>query len=167
MAKDPIKSLEDRMKRYQNIENEWANSPASKSFIQDMIEQIRKRTRLGRGVADSGEYEKLKKIAESTTQNRKRYRDNLSEFTTYRRSNLTATGQLLDNIKHEFRNGIIKLFFGGVRRKELSGKGRGMKNSEVAKHVSVARPFFKLSNSEQKQFSRRLKAEFLKIIRGR
>lgn len=170
MARDAIQSLEERLKRYKNIEQEWLRSTRPKRFMEDIAEQIRKRTRLGKGVKENGDLEKLGgtgRIEESTIAYRKRYRKNLSDLTTYKRSNLTATGQLLDNIKHEFKNGIMTFFFSGTRRKELSGKGRGVKNSEVARHVSKERPFFRLSNTEQRQFARRLRNEFLEIIRGR
>jgi hypothetical protein len=166
MARDPIKGLEERMKRYENVEQIWVQRGMARAFMESIAEQIKKRTRLGKGVNDSGDLEKLGGLAESTIANRKRYRKNLSDMTTYRRSNLTATGQLLDNIKHAYRQGVMLFTFGGTRTKELSGPGKGTRNAEVAAHVSKARPFFRLSRTEAERFSRRLRAEFLKIIRG-
>lgn len=167
MAKDPIKGLQDFEARLKALDTEWSRRGFAKSFMADIAQQIRKRTRLGKGVNDSGEYVKLESLKDTTVQNRKRYKKNLSEFTTVKRSNLTATGQLLDNIRYVYQQGVFRFFFGGTRTKELPGKGRGVKNAQVAAQVSKARPFFTLSKTETNQFARRLKSEFLKIIRGR
>lgn len=165
---DGIKKIEDAKKRLETVQKTWVNSPQSKSFAKDIVEQIAKRTRLGKGVDREGvELRSLDALEPSTVENRTRYKKNLSELTGPKKSNLTATGQMLEAITYKFQSGGFLFFFkSGRRGRELSGSEGRTTNAEVARHVSEKRPFFALSRTELNGYAVRLKREFLKLIRG-
>lgn len=171
MAKieDGIKNVEALKLKLEKLSRLWQQSPQAKQFGQDIVAQITKRTRLGKGVpGEGGELEPLKGLADSTIQTRKRYQKNLSELTRAKKSNLTATGQMLEDIVFNIKDGGFLFFFRSRRRnRELSGSRGKTTNAEVARYVSEDRPFFNLSRTELAGYAVRLKREFLKIIRGR
>ena len=116
--------------------------------------QILKRTRLGKGVKyQGGPAFKLPSLKDSTIDQRERYDFNLSPFTRPPRSNLTATGQLLDSIRHRLlrtgKNRTVELYFKENRRFELSGPPSKVKHSKLSKFVADnGRPFFNLAGFE-------------------
>jgi hypothetical protein len=156
---DTFKRLSSNAIKY--IENAL-NQTFMKSLSKSMAEQIVKRTRLGSGVDNSNKKTKLKKLAESTIDQRSRYAENLSEFTTPKRSNLTATGQLLDSVKGSANKTKIQITISGKRNKELSGSKSTLTNAQVANYVSDDRPFFGLTDTERKQFARTIKQQLIK-----
>ena len=129
------------------IEKEIKEAPKNFDFILKWIpEQITRRTRTGKGVSeDGGKTTKLKAIKLSTQENRLRLKrkGNLSSVTTPRRSNATATGQMLDSIKGK-RSGSKFIFEFSGSRKE------GESNQKVAEYYGKDRPFFFLAKFEIK-----------------
>lgn len=127
----------------------------------EIPEQIKKRTRLGGGVQTvnnegfGGRRTKLDSLSESYKKKRKLYKSNLSSQTSPSKSNLTATGQLLDSIKSRKRPGD-KLDFKvtGSRRKELDGSKSNKTNEQVRKYVEEKREFLGLTNAEVNKFTR-------------
>lgn len=117
-------------------------------------QQIIKRTRLGKGVRpQGGGIFDLAGLKDSTIDKRERYDFNLSPFTRPTRSNLTATGQLLDSITYRiFKTGQdkgIELFFKENRRKELEGGPARVRHKDLANYVERGgRPFFYLADFE-------------------
>jgi hypothetical protein len=154
--------------KLERVQDQWLKSEDGKKFAGDVVAQITKRTRLGKGVAqEGGEYEPISGLEGSTIKTRKRYQKNLSEFTRPKKSNLTATGQMLEAITYRIQQGGFLFFFkSGRRNRELSGGPGKTSNAEVARHVGERRPFFNLSRSEMNGYAVRLKREILKLIRG-
>ena len=108
--------------------------------------QIKKRTQLGKDLNNS----KIKDIEDSTKAYRKRYKSNLSSNTTPNKSNLTATGQLLDSIQCEVKDRQFEISLKDQRKNDLSGKKSKVKNSEIRKfQEDQGRPFFGLLDFEK------------------
>lgn len=133
----------------------------TQEFMQQLGElaasEVKKRTRIGYGVADQGSpQQKLKPLEKSTIDKRKRTkaRGELAAETTPARSNLTETGQLLDSIKVRLEGGSVVVYLDGER------------NKLVADHVSKQRPFFNLSKTNQKTLLAFIEAELNKQIRS-
>jgi hypothetical protein len=141
-------------KRIDAISKNAVTDQVLKKVGEGATQQIIKRTRLGKGVRPvGGSVFNLLPLKNSTVDYRDRYDFNLSNFTTPTRSNLTATGQLLDSITYRvFRAGGIKgieLFFKENRRRELSGGPARTTHKEINRHVEKGgRPFFYLADFE-------------------
>ena len=106
-----------------------------KKLGQEAVDTIVTRTQVkGKGTED-GKLFKLKSLEKSTIARRKRFK-NLSSKTKPRRSNLTMTGQMLDNIIYR------------VRGKRIIVLLKGSRNRKVATFVQKVRPFFNLSKRE-------------------
>jgi len=113
------------------------NSRRMKELGEFLVDRIRIRTRLGYGVSGDGKpRRKLKPLAPLSKEIRKDYRKmgELSDLTTANKSNLTFTGQMLDNLvvtavsAKKFTIDIV-----GFRRppKVLEKKKRGKKNKQT------------------------------------
>lgn len=120
-----------------------------------MADQIKKRTRLGRGVAiQNGRSFKLAPLKDDTVHGREILQDNgdLSVFTRPEKSNLTATGQLLDSIGGGSTTAGSGRIFITDNRKD------GVSNSEIEKgHDKKLRPFMHLSKPEINRLNRRIR----------
>lgn len=133
-------------------------------FVADMI---RKRTRLGYGVSETGgERSKLKELKgrpkpySSTIRGREYLKENgeLSSLTTPTKSNLTATGRMLDSIKAIVRGLGVTILIPNSSRPDSKATNR-----DIAKwNEEKGRPFFNLSGSEIRQ----LKNEVVKMIKN-
>jgi hypothetical protein len=146
------------------IRKRVADALSNSTIAEDTADQIRKRTRLGKGVDDSGKQGSLKPLgAFARPENKDKYIDKrkkarlageLSELTTPKKSNLTYSGQLLDAIK-----GRVKGF--QIIIEILGNRQDGMSNDQLREYVEEKRPFFKLSNPEKKALIRALKKMIL------
>lgn len=138
-------SLKDRLKQ---IEKEVAKNidPKTFDFILDEVpETIRKRTLLGKGVPNDGAPNtSLKPLSKNYIKFRSKYKS-LSGKTTAKKSNLTLTGKMLDDIS-AVRNGFTFVF---SFKDELSKK----KASWV---TEGGRRFFDLSKSERNGLQRKI-----------
>lgn len=124
---------------------------------------IAKRTRLGYGVdRNGGQKSPLKSLALSTIKQRTALRKSgkLSSFTRPGRSNLTATGQLLDSLKVTYlKDGEINIAPDGRR-------DDGKKNREVAGYQEEAgRIFMRLSQPEFNQALRFYRKTFGDLLK--
>lgn len=134
MANKPLSELD-----LKHLIEKTVNSQLSEKLGTLAIEMIKTRTRLGSGVPELGKaQQKLAPLADTTKVKRKREKaaGRLSSKTTPAKSNLTQTGELLDNIKFITSGKTLEIYIAGDR------------NRKVATYVADARPFFTLSKSE-------------------
>lgn len=127
--------------------------------VGDTIEQIQRRTRLGKGVTEGGALEKLSELSDSYKDKRKKSK--LDGTTKPNKSNLTFTGQLLKSLRGK-RQGVSFFFTLNNQRDD------DVTNSEIANwQADKGRRFFDLSTSERKGLARKI-AQVLKdlILRG-
>jgi hypothetical protein len=131
-------------------------------YGQMAADMIKLRTRLGDGVSAEGEdKQRLKPLAESTKQARKRMqkRGKLSDLTTPNRSNLTATAQLLDSVQ------VTKASPGVVTIAPKGARQEGGTNPKVAEYVAQAgRSFMPLSRVEIKRINDEIKRTLREIL---
>lgn len=134
-------------------------------LIKKIIEQIRKRTKAGKGLSSSGkDLEKLKALSDSYKELRKKKRSKLGDKATPGKSNLTASGKMLDSMKGRKKKGPSLEF-------ELKGttKGLGSKSVSTDKVASYqedqGRKFFGLSESEERGIQREIRKILEKIIK--
>ena len=106
-------------------------------------QQIKTRTRLGKGVEQSeGSFSALKPLSPATQNIRadKKKAGKLSPLTTPKKSNLTETGELLDAIKYESKDTEVRIYI------------EGSKNQKKAiDQVSQGRKFMNLSKTEVRE----------------
>jgi len=127
------------------------------------IHNITTRALIGKGVKGNRQYN-FDRLEESTIEYRKRYAKNLSSETSpnQKRSNATATGQMLKSISREVGKGFFRIFFKGNRSKELDGKRRGLSNEYVAEKFQEKRPFFELTKADLNEIKRYVRGLILK-----
>lgn len=128
---------------------------------------IRKRTRLGYGVNNTGgdrfklaDLKGRPKPYSSTIRAREylKAKGELSSLTTPTKSNLTATGRMLDSIRAVVRGLGVTIFIPNSSRPDSKAT-----NKEIARYnEEKGRPFFNLSGSEIRQ----LKNEVVKMIKN-
>lgn len=149
-----LKGIRDRFDRA-------ADSKEMRRLGDKAAEMIRIRTRLGYGVPrDDAKRRKLKSLQPTTIEQRilLSQRGLMSQFTRPRRSNLTATGQLLDSLQ------TIK-----ARGKQVIIGPKGSRwdtdltNPEVSEFVSrQGRPYLHLTALEVKKLARFYQNEIVK-----
>ena len=137
----------DFAKALEKAVSEIAKEATSKASLQDLGDEaavlIKKRTRIGYGLSEhNGTKEKLKPLSAPYKKFRKT--TTLSTATNSNKSNLTLTGQMLDNIGATVDGESVTI---GFKDKFASDK---------AGWVSVLRPFNFLSKAEIAQLRKRL-----------
>lgn len=138
-----LKLLRDTMTNKVNLQG-------TGDFAADLI---KKRTRLGFGVdKHGGRKSKLAPLTDAYKKQRKRHKP--KGPTTPSKSNLTNTGDMLDDIE-------AKVETGGDIKIGFSKK----KNKDVAKWVSKKRPFNFLSSPELKQIKNYLNELAKKLLK--
>lgn len=147
LAADTIKTLRSDKKLLEDIG----------SYIE---EQIRKRTRLGKGVADQGaKFEKLSPLKRETIERRKALKKSgdLTGPTTPKKSNLTLTGSMLESLGYTVQGNKIIL--------DIDGKDpSGGDNRKKAEHHNKTRPFLYLSDTELKTIERMIRKRALELF---
>jgi len=117
------------------------------------VELIKKRTRLGFGVKNHGDTKKkLKPLSKEYRAQRKRNKP--TGPTTAGKSNLTKSGDMLDDLKAKKKDGNTATI-------EFDGKD----SQDKAEWVSDDRPFNKLSKAEQKQLTQMLDKKLKKLTK--
>lgn len=157
-----FKRLEDKLER---LVKDSFTQAVTQSLANDIAQQIKKRTRLGYGVDESGNQVRLAPLKESTIQRREDYSENLSDAARPSRSSLTATGQLLDAIKGVGSVARVEITIKGNRTKELDGSRSRINNTQLSKFVQVLRPFFGLTRPERNRFVRQVKDTILRAVK--
>lgn len=128
--------------------------------------QIKKRTQLKRGVSESGQLNNIKGLKESYIDVRTKNRSRLDPNTTPARSNLTATGQMLNNLQGKYKNRSIEIDFKKEERSaSLTGQKSSVKNSEIVGfQEEQGRRFFDLSDSEINGLRREIANRIRKLL---
>jgi len=128
----------------------------------EAIRLIVKRTRLGYGVRGQGfDRYKLPPLSAFYVKQRQLDGSDLSGDTSPTRSNLTRTGQMLDSMA------VISVKPGAVVVGPQGGRLDGpLGNDDVARWVSVRRPFNYLSRLEQEQLRRFYRNRFGDLLRN-
>lgn len=136
------------------------SAAAMKALGNEIANIIRKRTRLGYGVATpEGDRFKLKELTDKYKELRASL-GNLNSLTTAGRSNLTRTGQLLDSLQViEAKEGEVKVGpYGGRTDSDAT-------NEEVGRYVAEqGRPFNNLSKAEVKQIVQLLQKKLNDLV---
>lgn len=162
----PDKQIELIKKRIA-VQAKIALSKIAKEVAVDIATTVRNRTQLEAQGTDGP----LSSLEPSTVKQRTRYNENLSEYTEPRKSNATATGQLIDSIQGRSAGTRIIVEPNKSRRKgELSGSRSKLNNRDVLKWYELkGREFLKLSEEEKKDLkefiSERLSEELAKRLK--
>lgn len=193
---DPEKILKDTIKKINAVFKASLSASKLIGFSWFARKLIVNRTRSGKGLTSEvgGRIIPLKKLAKSTKDQRagkvrfitkdeivrpiksKTYTrvTNLSNKTTSSKSNLTATGQMLDSLKGKARNGQIIVDFetesrsGNIFNKSAPSKTR---NSEIVEYQKdMGRIFLGLSVTEQrkleKEIAKQVESDIKKALRA-
>lgn len=157
-----VKALDNLQKLLKKNLDVAFNKDSMEDISDIMIKNITTRALVGKGVSN-GKQNNFDALEESTIKQRKRYAKNLSGKTSpnQKRSNATATGQMLESISRKVSPGSIFLYFKGKRRKELSGKSSGKSNEEVAEKFQKKRPFFELTLADINEIKRYVRSIIL------
>jgi hypothetical protein len=125
---------------------------------------IIKRTRLGRGVRLSGQTFKLPPLSPAYVEYRRKHRRRLSPSATVRRSNVHATGQLVEkSIRIRLRGMGFVLFINKARGVDLDGKRSKIDNVKLNRILGrKGRRWFDLSKAEQNGLSREIRKILLR-----
>lgn len=163
MASNPISAIE-KVQNALKKNLEVATSTQNMSAIADiMIKNIVTRARLGKGV-ENGKQVNFDPLSNEYIGQRKRYSDNLDASTSpnQKKSNATATGQMLKSISKKIGVGSLLIYFKGNRKADLDGKVRRLSNSDVAGFFQKRRPFFELTSADVNEVKRYIRSIILK-----
>lgn len=143
-ASDTIAKLNRKLQ----VKIRAATTQAAREVIQVVIDVIKIRVRLeGEGKKGS-----LKELKESTIKYRERYSKRLHPDTEPSKSNLTATGQMLDALTGKASGNKVTVFIkNNKRKKELSGSRSGLTNEQVRSYVEKEREFLVLSEQDKRE----------------
>ena len=116
-------------------------------------DQIKKRVRLGKGVSkDGGKVFPLKPLSDNYIDYRDDHSHRLGRYARLAKSNLNATGQLINSITGSFfkknKTNVIFVDFKENRKRELDGGRARITHKKLAKYVQEDRPFFFLAKFE-------------------
>jgi hypothetical protein len=175
MAKANLSKLREKLKE---IVSELEKPQNMRDIGEYAVDRIVKRTRLGRGVSETGQSQALKPLSKSYKDQRAGriaffttpegvkvpYKPNkppkLSGNTTPGKSNLTFTDQMLNSIK------VVSATTGKVNIAPTGNrKSSDLTNKEVADFVSVERRFLDLSKAELAGLQRYIADKVLKKFR--
>lgn len=139
------------LKKKVQVRIKIAQQKVARELAPVIVDVVKLRTR-EEGI---GTYGALKKLEDSTIEIRERYSSNLHPDTSPSKSNLTATGQLLDALRGTASQGKVTVDIKPTSRKaELSGKKskKTLTNNDVREYVEDnGREFLKLSDAENKE----------------
>jgi len=164
-----IKDFERFEKRVSGVIDKRLSGPRMEIFGEAALKQIVKRSRRGFGILASGKRQKrFKALKKSTRDNRKRYAGNLHGTTSVGKSNITATGQMLEALEVTGGRGRFTIGFeSGKRKTELHGKRakNPLTNEEVAFHLeNQGRKFLGLTKNEKNSIIKKMKKDLLKQL---
>lgn len=159
---DKLKALSERIS--QSVA-ESVSAAESKRLGDALASQIKKRTRLGYG-SENGQQKRLRGLSERYKEYREEHAEDLSQATRPGRSNLTATGQMLDSITGVGTKGRVNVEIKGQRTKELGGRRSRLSNNQVARYVQEqGRAFFNVTKAEKNSLAREVKQLILTRLR--
>jgi len=186
MAKSNTRKVEIALqKKLRNSTEIYRDKRFLNNLAKETAEQIKRRTQLGKGVSDSGKNQKLKGLSESYKKQRRGElafftnsngkvvpitsnvrKPKLDKNTTPNRSNLTATGQLLNALRGIYKRRNIIIDFDKERRGPgLTGqRGKATNSDIVGYQEKQGRPFFDLSRSELNGLRRKIANRIRKLL---
>lgn len=160
------KTIDAIINRFKQATEVAVTPQESKRLGDLMARQVRTRTRLGYGATQNGSQRKLDRLSERYKEYREDHAEELSGATTPGRSNLTATGQMLDAIQAVGSRGKVVLELVGKRTGELGGRRSRLTNAQVAKYVQEqGRRFFDFTKAERNFLVREVKQLVLAQLR--
>lgn len=120
-----------------------------------VAERVKRRTRLGKGVdKDGAKAEKLEKLSDRYIEKRSKNKSKLSKETRPKKSNLTFSGDMLDNIDYKVEGDTIIIFI------------EGKHNNDKAQWVTDGgRAFMNLSSPEQNEVIRIIRQRIKNVTR--
>lgn len=137
-----------KLNRQLQVKIRAATRKAAKEIIQVVIDVIKIKARF-EGEGKSGSFDELK---DTTVKYRQRYAKNLHPDTEASKSNITATGQMLDALTGKSSGSKVTVFIkNNKRKKELSGARSTLTNEQVRSHVEKVREFLVLSEQDKKE----------------
>ena len=157
------KKVQDYINKFKSNLGKYLNASESKQVGYLIIKFIKQRSRSGKDING----QKFDGLSGPYKDYRQRYKKNLHETTTPKKSNITATGQMLDSMKSEGKAGqIVVNGPSGRRAKELDGKSRGGNNKDVARYVTEqGREFFGLTTEEKSRLIKEVKKTILSNLK--
>jgi hypothetical protein len=164
MAKD-IKYLQEFAEQLSKAIETVVQRQNFKKYMDKAADLIKVRTRLGYGVKKNEDAKtRLDDLSPEYVKQRQRMRraGTLSEKTNPKKSNLTKTGQMLDNIV-----GVADGDAEGHIEFKGSRSDSNLTNAELAEEMNKTRPFFKLSNLEVKQLTDAIRKDLLAEVNKR
>lgn len=126
-----------------------AQRKAAQELAKVIPDVIKIRTRLE---SENRNNTPITELEDSTIKYRERYKGNLHPDTDPDKSNLTATGQMIDAVSGKSKGNTVTIEVKNTkRRRELSGGKSKLTNKEVQRFVEqkVGREFLKLSKQER------------------
>lgn len=129
------------IKQIQKALNEGISKDNLEKTGKEVAESIKKRTRLGRSVEKTGnQATKLEPLSAKYKKQRSglKKKGKLSSQTTPAKSNLTKSGEMVDNIKSKANQNGFEIYI------------EGRENREKARYVQEKRPFMNLAKFEIK-----------------
>lgn len=150
---------DDFVKDFAKLANKALDEVSDKDAMDDiggeLVEDIKKRTRLGQGVDKSlGRQSKFKPLAASTKKSRgyKSKRGELKGRTTPAKSNLTETGDMLNSLDHKASKGNVTV--------DVSSK-----EADKAEYVSEDRPFMNISKAQDRKIKKKIEEDLAKQLK--
>lgn len=165
MAKTPEQVMLAQSQRIDAAIKEFRRKKKARlqQIADKLVKEIQKRTRAG----EDGEGERFPSHSKSYIDTRRRYKKNLSKHTSVTKSNLTATGQLVDAI-YSYLTADGRIIFDVLDKKrgrELSGgKGRLTNQALAAILETKGRLFLNLTNEQEDQFVKEIGDEIAQFI---
>lgn len=160
MANKFDKARKNFNKQIMKVQEEFLKSDVAKELGKLAQEQIKKRTRLGYGLSNgkNGEAKRKRLKRLSEPYKKQRGRMNLSGETSAKRSNLTQSGDMLDDIDYK-----IKAKTNSGRKVKLSFSDSFSKKK--AEWNSKDRKFFGLTKPEKKLITAKLAEKLRKVLK--
>ena len=164
MATKPEEILEKKARESDRLVAEFMRKKRAefiKTVEKYVVEAVKLRSRKGKD-EDGTDFDKL---SDSYIKLRKRYKKNLHPSTRPGKSNITATGQLVDAIFADYRrNGYTLLVRDTKRKGELTGAPSRLTNQAVAAYVEAnGRLFIGLTPKELERFVDELTKKVIKF----
>lgn len=163
-SEDPEAVLERIRLRFKNLTIDFSKTKEFKAIAESIPDEIRVRTRLGKDVNNN----KLKSLDPKYVKKREKHSNKLSKFTTPGRSNLTATGQMLDAIKSIVKGTSIIIELDDTRKRELDGSSPRNGNNDILRfNEEKGRSFFGLAKFQTNKLKRIIRKELIQLFSTR
>lgn len=163
-----IKLPRNQIKKAKRSIRESYNRVVNSSYVRQegdkiILNMFRTTRVLGKGIDEDGKRYKLPPLQDSTVDYRENYEVNLAPKAKPAKSNLTATGQLLEALANVSRNKKIIIELAPSRKFELDGRKSSLSNIEIKNFLEEKGfIFFNIPRSEIKRIVRELRQLLIK-----